>query len=121
MKLSASAAFAVYGALELHKKTPLSFLLVVSRLGSDTASSMLAVRDTYRHLEISGKSECAEAARAVYGGAPCIPIKASQISSRIRCFAAANFMDDRTVYRRLTEAKKIYDRMLSHYENLTKK
>ena len=121
MQLSAPAAFALFGALKLHDKTPLGFLFIISRIGSDTANSMLAVRDTYRHLEISRKRECAEAARQVYGGAPCIPFKPSQITARVRSFAAENHMDDRTVYRRLIEAKKIYEGVLSHYENLTKK
>ena len=121
MKLSAPAAFSIFGALALHKKRPLSFLLVISKLGANTANAMLAVRDTYRHLEISGKAECADAVREIYGGAPCIPFKPSQITARVRRFAAENYMDDRTVYRRLTEVKKIYERALSHYENLTKK
>ena len=120
MKLTAPAAFALFGALKLHDRAPLGFLFIVSKLGSDTANSMLAVRDTYRHLEISGKSECADAVREIYGGAPCIPFKPSQISARIRRFAAVNFMDGRTVYRRLTEAKGIYDKILSRYEALAK-
>ena len=121
MKLSASAAFAIYGALSLKDKTPLGFLSVISKLGSDSASAMLAVRDTYRHLEISGKHECAEAAHQIYGGAPYLPFRSSEVTRRIRYFAAQNYMDDRTVYRRLTEVRKIYARMLSHYEELTAK
>ena len=121
MKLSASAAFSIFGALMLHKKTPLDFLSIISKLGVDIANSMLAVRDTYRHLEISGKHECARAVREIYGGAPRAPIKATQITARVRLFATENYMDDRTVYRRLTEAKKIYERTLSRYDNITKK
>ncbi len=121
MKFSAPAAFALYGALSLHKKTPLGFLSVMSRLGGPAANSMLAVRDTYRHLEISGKKETAEAVETVYGGASRLPFKSSEISRRIRHFAVGHYMDDRTVYRRLNEAKKIYDKMLCHYEDLTAK
>lgn len=121
MKLSASAAFAIYGALSLQRKTPLGLLSVASKLGGDTANSMLAVRDTYRHLEISGKRETAEAVLAVYGGVSGPPFRSSEITRRIRYFAAEHFMDDRTVYRRLNEARQIYDRILLQYENLSLK
>ena len=121
MKLCASAAFAIYSALELHKKSPLGFLSVISRLGSSTAVSLLSVRDTYRHLEISNKKETAEAAKTVYGGVLRLPFKSSEITGRVRYFAAEHYMDDRTVYRRLSEARKIYEKTLCHYENLTKK
>ena len=121
MKLSAPEAFALYGALSLQKETPLGFLSAVSKMKWSTANSMLAVRDTYRHLELAGKEESAVAARTVYGGASCFPFENTEISARIRAFASDNFMDDRTVYRRLTEAKKIYEKMLSHYELLAEK
>ena len=121
MKLCASAAFAVYGALELHKKSPLGFLSVISRLGSNTADSMLSVRDTYRHLEISGKKETAHALKAVYGEVSRLPFKSAEITNRVRRFAADHYIDDRTVYRRLNEARRLYEKLLCHYESLTKK
>ena len=71
------------------------------------ALRLLAVFDTLRFLEAT-----AEAVRAVYmiggGKAP----GRNEISRRVRRFALSHNMDDRTVWRRLSEAKVLYNSLI---------
>ena len=79
------------------------------------ALRLLAVKDTLQYLEATGSSDAAEAVRAVYmadgGRAP----GKSEISCRVRRFAMSHNMDDRTVWRRLSEAKSLYYSLIASY------
>lgn len=72
------------------------------------AIRVLTVYDTLLTLRAEGKGECADAVEAVYfahrGRLP----KSNDISFRVRRFAQARAMDERTVYRRLAQAKELY-------------
>ena len=72
------------------------------------AIRVLTVHDTLLSLRAAGKGECADAVSFVYfarfGRLP----KSNEISFRVRRFALANSMDERTVYRRIAEAKEMY-------------
>lgn len=76
------------------------------------ALDMLAVADTLRLLAILGRREAADAVRAVYfvgrGRRP----RRNEISHRVRRFAADRYLDERTVYRRLSEAKHLLLKIL---------
>lgn len=76
------------------------------------ALRLLAVFDTLRFLEATGQAETAEAVRAVYmiggGKAP----GRNEISRRVRRFALSHNMDDRTVWRRLSDAKALYNSLI---------
>lgn len=75
---------------------------------------LLAVYDTLRFLRATGHSETAEAVEAVYmvDGAKA-PGK-NEISCRVRRFAESHSMDDRTVWRRLSDAKELYGSLISY-------
>lgn len=81
------------------------------------ALKVLAVQNMLQFLRASGKKEAADAVVAVYmadkGRAP----RKNDISMRIRRFADKYHLDDRTVWRYLNDAKKIYLNMISQYEN----
>lgn len=72
------------------------------------AMELIAVFETLRWLRASGRDESADALEAVYladrGRTP----RKNEISYRVRRFAIARSMDERTVWRRLDEAKKLY-------------
>ena len=77
------------------------------------ARRMLAVGDTLRILRLSGRGETAAVVRAVYfvrhGRRP----RRQEISHRVRRFAAENHLDERSVYRRLADAKRLLSRLLA--------
>lgn len=87
------------------------------------AIRVLTVYDTLLTLRAQGKAECAEAVSFVYfannGRLP----RSNEISFRVRRFAIEKAMDERTVYRRIAEAKDLYlallDKKLAHIENKT--
>ena len=72
------------------------------------AVSLLAVHDTFTYLEAKGKSDCADAVRYVYFSERGRTPRKNEISFRVRRFAVMRSMDDRTVWRRLEEAKSLY-------------
>ena len=76
------------------------------------ALRLVAVYDMLRVLEAVGKKASADAVRAVYfvnrGRSP----RKNDISYAVRRFAAANNLDDRTVWRRIEEAKTLYSMLL---------
>ena len=74
----------------------------------EDAIRVLAVYDTLISLRALGKSECVDAISFVYFVKPGRPPKANEISFRVRRFARLNSMDERTVYRRIAEAKELY-------------
>lgn len=81
--------------------------------GEGEAAAMLAVCDTLRLLRFLGREETVAAVRAVYfvrhGRTP----KRNEISLRVRRFAAEHYLDDRTVYRRLADAKRLFSQLLA--------
>ena len=76
---------------------------------SSSALDMLAVYDTLRLLGASERVECITAIRAVYFyGAGRRPRK-NDITYRIRRLAYESHCDERTVYRHLQYAKRLYE------------
>ena len=76
------------------------------------ALSMLAVHDTLHFLSVSGKSESADAVRYVYFAARGRVPRKNEISDRVRRFARMYYLDERTVWRRLSEAKSLYMKLI---------
>ena len=76
------------------------------------ALKILAVKDLFDMLTASGRSETVDAIKEVYcsnfGKTP----RKSEISDRVRKFALEHNMDDRTVFRRIEEAKKLYENLV---------
>ncbi len=76
------------------------------------ALRLIAVYDMLHMLEAVGKKASADAVRAVYfkgrGRSP----RKNDISYAVRRFATSNNIDDRTVWRRIGEAKKLYSMLL---------
>ena len=72
------------------------------------AIRILTVYDTLLSLRAEGKGECADAVSFVYFAEKGRLPRINEISSRVRRFAAERSMDERTVYRRLSEAKELY-------------
>ncbi|MBO4212576.1 MAG: hypothetical protein J5894_00500 [Clostridia bacterium] len=76
------------------------------------ALKILAVKDLFDMLRASGKSETVDAVKAAYfvdfGRTP----RKSDVSDRVRKFAFEHNMDDRTVFRRIEEAKKLYENLV---------
>lgn len=72
------------------------------------ARDLLAVYDTLRLLEASERQDCAEAIRAVYFyGAGRRP-RRNDVAHRVRRLAFETHCDERTVYRRLDHARRLY-------------
>ncbi len=75
---------------------------------SESANDLLAVYDTMRFLKILGKSDVIKAVHAVYFDTLRKKPKKNEISSRVIRYAYENHCDERTVYRQLEYARKIY-------------
>ena len=82
------------------------------------AVELVAVWQTLKALEYTGREETATAVKAVYFRSPERPLKKNEISWRVRRFAAESYMDERTVYRHLKTAKELFSKF---YENGIKK
>ena len=83
--------------------------LIRGSVGSlESANEMLAVYDTMRLLAATGKSEACAAVRTVYFSYPHVKLKRNDIGLRVRYFAYRKNLDDRTVYRLLSDAKKLF-------------
>lgn len=78
------------------------------------ARELLAVYDTVRFLNLTGNTESLRALSAVYFSLDRRPRK-SDISRRITRYACDYNCDERTVYRRLALAIKIYENILDSY------
>lgn len=76
------------------------------------ALRLIAVYDMLRMLNAFGKKDCADALRAVYFENRGRPPRLNDISFAVRRFAEKNRIDDRTVWRRINEAKKLYSMLL---------
>ena len=72
------------------------------------ALDLLAVYDTMRLLRISNKTEVIKAVYAVHFGSLGKKPKKNEISDRVLRHATENYCDERTVYRQLEYAKKLY-------------
>ena len=74
----------------------------------DEALDLLAVYDTLRILKISGKSEIVDAIYAIYFDAIIRKPQKNEISLKIVRYAYETHCDERTVYRQLQYARKLY-------------
>ncbi len=74
----------------------------------EEAHVLLAVYDTFRLLRLTGNTETADAVRAVYCKGSGRKPKRNEISMRVLRYAYETHCDERTVYRRLGYAKKLY-------------
>lgn len=72
------------------------------------ALEMVAVHNTLRALRALGKDDCADAVRAVYFACRGRTPRKNEISHRVMRFSRERCMDERTVWRRLDEAKRLY-------------
>ena len=72
------------------------------------ALDLLAVYDTVRLLRISEKTDVIKALSAVYFYPSNATSKKNEISMRVLRYAYENHCDERTVYRQLQYARRIY-------------
>lgn len=89
--------------LQVYKKID---VLCVSRR---TKLDMLAVFDTLRALALQGDEQVVEALDKVYFAVPSCRLTKNEISRRVFCVAQEQHCDERTVYRRLEKARRIYE------------
>lgn len=111
-KVKVISAFRKYTRLGLSsaKLSPFDAYERIRGVCSDrkSANDLLAVYDTMRFLKILGKSEVIKAIHAVYFDTLRKKPKKNEISSRVVRYAFEHHCDERTVYRQLEYAKKIY-------------
>lgn len=81
------------------------------------ASTMLAVADTLRLLRYMGRHETVDALRSVYFAGRGRRLRRNEVSHRVRRFAAEHYLDERTVYRRLSDAKRLLLEVMADSEN----
>ena len=113
---TAIRAFYKYARLGADRRhfSPLEAPLSIKAYCSTDADSLrlLAVYDTLRILRAEGNTEAEEAVRAVYfsglGKAP----RKNDITYAVLRFAFEKNIDERTVWRRLEQAKKLYNSLL---------
>lgn len=111
-KLRTIAAFRKYTRLGLasHNLTPFQAykrIQGVSRNYND-ACNLLAVYDTMRILKFLGKNDTLEAVKEIYFDEFKKQYGKNDFSRKIADFARDNFCDERTVYRHLAYARKLY-------------
>ncbi len=75
---------------------------------------LLAVNDMIRYLRSTGKCETIAAVEAVYFAGQGRTPRKNEITDRVRRFAVCHSMDERTVWRRLDEAKRLYLALISN-------
>ncbi len=111
-KNKAISAFRKYARYGLHKRklSPFEVYRVISGCCSSESArlDLLAVYDTIRLLSLCGEDEILTAIHAVYFSTASHRIRKSEISEKIRRYAVDFYCDERTVYRRLTVARKYY-------------
>ena len=91
-------------------------------IGNDCdAIKIMSVLDTLKFLEAIGNTDAANAVRDVYFHANGKTPRKNEISYRVRRFAFENHMDERTVWRRLSEAKALYIKILRREEQRLEK
>lgn len=116
MRDRATRAFIKYARLGLDRRDLTSAELASRLHGSFSdmgVAELMTVYDTLRVLEALGKGESAEAVRAVYfrdrGRSP----RKNDTTYAVLRFAAERHMDERTVWRRLNEARRLYSVLLN--------
>ena len=113
---AAVRAFIKYGRL-CPDAGELSYFDVCARLRGAmkdevSAMRMLAVYDTLRMLRAEGKDISADAVEYVYMSDTYKILRKNEISFRVLKFSVLNFMDTRTVWRKIAEAKELYTKIL---------
>lgn len=112
----AAAAFRKYARYGFHKRRLAPFDMYECIRGSvaspEQANQMLAVYDTLRLLAAYGKEETVRVVCAVYFTYPGCRLKKNDLSLRVRRFAVENYCDERTVYRRLSEALGLWSTLM---------
>ena len=78
----------------------------------ERAYELLAVYDTVRFLRLTGRTDTLDALYDVYFYSASKPFRKSDISRRVLRHAEKASCDERTVYRKLAYAIKIYKMML---------
>ena len=76
------------------------------------AKELIAVYETVKFLEISGKGECLDALYGIYFALSSKAVRKSEVSERILRYASDNYCDERTVYRRLSYVVRVYEKYL---------
>ena len=76
------------------------------------AGELIAVYETVKFLRTCGKEDCLAALCAVYFSLSGRGVRKSEISERVLRFASDSFCDERTVYRKLSYAVSVYERLL---------
>ncbi|MBO5415828.1 MAG: hypothetical protein J6A83_04285 [Clostridia bacterium] len=82
----------------------------------ESARELLAVCDTVRFLRISGKEDALEAVQEIYFPTRGRAYSKSEISGRVIRYAHKRNCDERTVYRRLAYAIRVYEAVLDSYK-----
>ena len=77
---------------------------------------MLAVYDTLRLLWLDGEDETISAIKNVYFAGKAFRLTKHDISSRVLAIACENHCDERTIYRRLEKARKLYEKVRERAE-----
>ena len=85
------------------------------------ALDMLAVYDTMRILCAFGEEDAAEAVREVYFASWGRLPSRSEIGMRVLRFSAERYCDERTVYRKLQMAKRLYETVRNGQKIFSKK
>ena len=111
-KDSAARAFIEYARFGLDRRelTAIDAAKIIRAAVTTDARALklIAVYDTLRVLCATDNAEAANAVREVYfSGEGRVPRK-NEIGYAVRRFAIANNMDERTVWRRLETAKRLY-------------
>lgn len=108
----ATAAFCRYARYGFDKRDLRDFEMMDCIRGTARniaeAREMLAVYDTLRFLKYMKKGEELQVVRAVYFSRRGKRLRRNDISLRVRRFATENYYDERTVYRRLSEVKRLF-------------
>lgn len=94
-----------YNPIQVYKKIDVLCVSRRSRL------DMLAVYDTLRLLWLENESETIEAIKEVYFAGKIYRLTKHDISARVLAIAQEKHCDERTVYRRLERARKIYEKI----------
>ncbi len=117
-RMNASAAFRKYARYGFDRRQLSALDMYECIKGSassvEQANEMLAVYDTLRLLAAYGKEETVRAVKAIYFAYPGCRLKKNDLSLRVRRFAMENYCDERTVYRRLAEAQRIWRALLEN-------
>lgn len=117
-RIHAAAAFRKYARYGFDRRRLTPFDMYECIKGSTSsparANEMLAVYDALRLLRFYGKEETVRAIRAVYFTYPGCRLKKNDVSLRVRRFAVEHYCDERTVYRRLSEAIRLWNTLMEN-------